>query len=277
MTPTVFGGLCDRIWGTGRAAGRVVDGDLERRDPRARAAARARDRGRPGPPDLAVGRGRLLTFLANPPAESRHAARHADQASGALSAGTRCGPSASPLGQDPASPGTVTDRRSRRSGRSSCSPMSDPHAPHEHARVPLDGEWRLRPAGRRTGGRPRPHPQLLDRSRRSGAASRARRVLRTTSRSRTARGRAACRRVRRRWATSPGCSSTGRTAASCGRRRSGSTSHAALRPGVNRLRGARRHPVAQPPHRRSRLADRRDLRADDRGVRADGDRCCPRA
>jgi hypothetical protein len=138
----VFGDLCDRIWGAGRAAGHVVDGDLDDaiRELQLRPAL-AIDGGTVRQIARWV-EGRLLTFLANPRAESLTLRVTPPAGSGVLSGWDPVRSECIALGHDPTSPGTfiitlapfgslfvIADERS----------MAAP----EYLRFPMDGEWRL--------------------------------------------------------------------------------------------------------------------------------------
>ena len=138
----VFGGLCDRIWGAGRTAGRVVDGDLDDaiRELQLRPAL-AID----GGPVRRISRwveGRLLTFLANPRRESLTLRVTPATGSGALSGWDPVRSECVALGHDPSSPGTVTITLAP---FGSLFVIADERcdAAEEYLRVPLDGEWRL--------------------------------------------------------------------------------------------------------------------------------------
>jgi hypothetical protein len=139
--PAVLRRLGERIWDGGHAVGRVIDGDLDD-------AIRELDLR----PALAIDGGsirrisrwvdgRLITFLANPRAESL-TLRVIPAESGALSGWDPVRSERVALRSDPSSPGTVTITLAP---FGSIFVIADDRsaASLEYLRVPLDGEWRI--------------------------------------------------------------------------------------------------------------------------------------
>ena len=140
--PTEFGALCDRIWAAGRTAGHVVDGDL---------GEAIRELGlRPalaidGGPIRRISRwvdGRLLTFVANPRAESLTMRVTPATKSGVLSGWDPVRSECVALGHDPSSPGSFTVTLAPFGSLFVIADERSDAAP-AYLRVPLDGEWRL--------------------------------------------------------------------------------------------------------------------------------------
>jgi hypothetical protein len=140
--PRVFGEVCERIWGAGRTAGRVVDGDLDDaiRELGLRPAL-ALDGGAVRRISRWVG-GRLLTFLANPRAEQLTLRVTPAEGSGALAGWDPVRVDRVALEPDPSAPGTVTITLAPFGSLFVIEDESAITLP-EFVRVPLHGEWRL--------------------------------------------------------------------------------------------------------------------------------------
>ena len=272
MTPRCSASVCDRIWGAGRTGGRVV----------ATATSTMRIRELGMRPALEIDGGAVRRIARVVDGRAADVPREPVGASRCTLRVTPVDGSGALVGWDPVE--LRTTRRAgrddavgircrsrspcRRSARSSCSPRTTMPAPEAcRAPVPLRRRVALAAAGRANRWSMTPAARAVDRSRRRRrAASRAPATYRTsfalTRRQPSAdRVRRGARRVRRH---RPGARQRAWTAASRGRRRSASTSRRRCARAATASRSRSPTPWRNRLIAEAGVADRRDLRADDR-------------